>query len=119
MKVLLINKFYFLSGGAERYLYEWEKLLRLHGHDVIVFSMRHPDNRPCKQERFFVREVSFGTGLTLSDKLRAALHSIWSYEAARNLRAMLKEEGRPDIAHLHSFVYQLTPSILEPLSELG
>lgn len=119
MRVLLINKFYYLSGGAERYVFEWEKLLRSRGHNVMIFSMRHPRNRPCAQERFFADQVRFSGALGLRERVRAAAHSIWSTDARRKLNDLLDAEGAPDIAHLHSFVYQLTPAILEPLRARG
>lgn len=119
MKILLINKFYYLSGGAERYVFEWEKVLRARGHEVLLFSMRHPRNLPCRQERFFIDEVRFDTRSSPGAQLRAAAHSIWSGEARRQLEALLHAEGRPDIVHLHSFMYQLTPSILKPLVARG
>ena len=115
MKILLINKFYYLSGGAERYVFEWEKLLRARGHEVMVFSMRDPRNLPCEQERYFLDQVRFDPGLPLGESARAALHSIWSAEAGRRLNQLLDSEGPPDVAHLHSFIYQLTPAFLEPL----
>lgn len=117
MKILLINKFYYLSGGAERYLFEWENLLRSHGHEVLIFSMSHPRNRPCAQERFFVKQVTFNQPLSPWEKIRAATRAIWSNEARTKLRALLEAEGAPDIAHLHSFMFQLTPAILSPLVE--
>ena len=115
MKILLINKFYYLSGGAERYLFEWEKLLRARGHEVLLYCMAHPMNRPSPQERFFVRQVTFDTGQPTWKKTRAAVHAIWCREARTKLRALLQAEGAPDIVHLHSFMFQLTPSILRPL----
>ena len=117
MKILLINKFYYLSGGAERYVFEWEKLLRSRGHEVMAFSMRHPENLPSPQEQFFVERVRFDADQPRRRLARAAAHATWSREARRQLRALLKSEGTPDIAHLHSFMYQLTPSVIEPLVE--
>jgi len=119
MNILLINKFYYLSGGAERYVFDWEQLLREHGHDVRVFAMQHPRNRPCAQERYFVDHVEFRPDLSITSKARAALHSVWSRQARRNIRALLRNEGRPDVVHLHSFSYQLTPSILGPIRDAG
>jgi len=119
MRVLLVNKFYHLAGGAERYLFEWERLLRERGHEVMVFSMRHPRNRPSAQERFFVDQVRFDRHLPAGRRLRAAGRSIWSVQAGRRMEALLRAEGLPDIAHLHSFVYQLTPAILAPLRQRG
>jgi glycosyltransferase involved in cell wall biosynthesis len=115
VKILLINKFYYLAGGTERYLFEWEALLRSRGHDVMVFSMRHPENLPSRQERFFMERVRFDADQPREARLRAAAHSIWSREAAERLTELLKAEGAPDVVHLHSFMYQLTPAILDPL----
>jgi glycosyltransferase involved in cell wall biosynthesis len=119
MKVLLINKFYHLNGGAERHLFDWENLLRAHGHDVFLFSMKDPRNRPCAQEPYFIDPVRFDGPMAPAQMLRAAAHSIWSRQAARRIEALLSAEGTPDIAHVHSFVYQLTPSILGPLARRG
>lgn len=119
MKVLLINKFYHLNGGAERHVFEWEKLLRAHGHEAMVFSMKDPRNLPCAQERYFIEPVRFDGAQGAMAKLRAAAHSIWSREAARRMEALLSAERAPDIAHVHSFVYQLTPSVLGPLARRG
>ena len=119
MRILLINKFYYLSGGAERYLFEQERILRAHGHEVMAFSMRHPLNRPCAEDGFFADEVRFQTDLPLRERLRAAAGSVWNANARRKLDALLRERGAPDIAHVHAFVYQLTPSVLLPLWERG
>jgi glycosyltransferase involved in cell wall biosynthesis len=119
VKVLLVNKFYYLSGGAERYVFTWEKLLRAHGHEVQVFSMSHPDNRPCPQADFFVDRVSFTEAAPPLRRVGAAARSIWSREAARKLDALLEAQGKPDVAHVHAFVYQLTPSIFAPLARRG
>ena len=81
MKILLINKFYYLSGGAERYVFEWERLLRSRGHDVMIFSMRHPENLLSRQERFFTERVRFDPDQSRGARLRAAAHSTWSREA--------------------------------------
>jgi len=119
VKILLINKFYYLAGGTERYVLEWEALLRSRGHDVTIFSMRHPGSFPSRQERFFVERIRFEPDQSRGARLRAAAHSIWSREAAERLTELLKAEGAPDIVHLHSFMYQLTPAILEPLVARG
>jgi glycosyltransferase involved in cell wall biosynthesis len=119
VRILLINKFYYLSGGAERYLFEWEKLLHARGHRTLVFSMQHPLNRPSEQARFFTPEVRFDVKAGLWDKGRAALRSLWNREARDRMRALLDAEGAPDVAHLHSYIYQLTPAVLDPLLERG
>jgi glycosyltransferase involved in cell wall biosynthesis len=119
MRVLLINKFHYPAGGAERAVFDWAKSLRAHGHEVMFFSMRHPSNLPCAEEKFFVPRVRFDFDQSGPGRLRAAAHSVWSAEARKRLRALLRERGEPDIAHLHSFMFQLTPSILKPLARHG
>ena len=119
MRILLINKFYYLAGGRERYLFAWEKMLREHGHEVMVFSMTHPRNRPCDQSQYFVDEVRFGADQSPLAKIRAAAHALWSTEARRKLKALIDAEGPPDIAHVRSYLFQLTPSILAPLKRHG
>ena len=41
MKILIINKFYYLRGGTEKYFFEVGKLLENKGHIVYPFSMEH------------------------------------------------------------------------------
>ena len=118
MKVLLINKFYFPSGGAERCVFEWERALRERGHETAVFSMAHPRNAAGPQSPWFVSRVDFtGAGGPLG-RFRAAVRSVYSREARRKLRALVGEV-RPDVAHVHSYCYQLTPSVFDPLREAG
>ena len=66
-------------------MFEWEALLRSRGHEVMIFSMRHPENLPSRQERFFLERVRFDADQPPSARLRAAAHSIWSREAAERL----------------------------------
>jgi len=118
MRILLVNKFHYPAGGAERYVFEWARLLRARGHEVFHFAMRDPRNAACSEERFFVSRVDFfGRGSPFG-RASAAARSIYSLEARRNLRRLLRAV-RPDAAHLHSFCYQLTPAILSALQEAG
>lgn len=38
MKILLINKFHYLRGGAERVYFNTAKVLSEHGHDLAFFQ---------------------------------------------------------------------------------
>ena len=44
MKVLMVNSFNYLRGGAERCCFDLSALLEANGHQVIPFSMDHPRN---------------------------------------------------------------------------
>ncbi len=117
MRILLINKFHYMSGGAERYVFDWADLLRRKGHEVVHFAMQHPRNRPSTTARYFVPQVSFGSG-SRRERITAAFRSIYSFESRRRLSRLLRKM-KPDIAHVHSYCYQLTPSIFTALLGAG
>ena len=54
MRVLQVNKFFYLRGGSERYFFDLCRLLEDRGHDVLHFSMQHERNRSSRQEPYFV-----------------------------------------------------------------
>ena len=117
MRILQIDKFYFLKGGAERYLFDLSELLQRQGHTVIPFAMQHPQNSSTPFNRFFVSEVkglSPDENTTLREKLRITKNIFWSFEAALKLRTLISET-KPDLAHLHNIAHQLSPSIIHIL----
>ena len=112
MKVLLINKYHYLKGGAERAYFDTAHILAENGHEVSFFSMQHPDNRETPWSRYFVSNVDYLTEpVSFLAKIRLAWRIIWNSEAAENLEQLLLE-AKPDIAHLHNIYHQLSPSIL-------
>ena len=40
MKILMVNKFFYIKGGSETYYFALKRLLEEHGHTVIDFSMQ-------------------------------------------------------------------------------
>lgn len=119
MKILEINKFHYLRRGAERHMLDVIDLLESKGHEVAVFSMRHPANLPSKWEKFFVNQVGYNADdSTLWQKIVGIGRIFWSFEARRKIKALLRE-FRPGIVHLHNIYHQISPSILGPLKESG
>ena len=116
MRILLINKFYYIAGGVERYVLEWERMLKGKGHEVIIFSMKDLKNNESCYSKYFIDNVNFTANGSVSNRLKSGINSIYSVEAKRNMECLIKDT-KPDIAHIHAFCYQLTPSILFPLKE--
>jgi len=120
MRILQINKFFHVRGGADGVFFKTCDLLAEHGHEVAHFSSRHAKNRPSPYERYFVdgfneddlQQVSF------QRKVRAFVDGIYSLSARRNIRALVAE-FKPDVAHVHNLNYQLSPSIFDALHEAG
>lgn len=114
MKILLINKYFYLKGGSERYFFNLARLLESRGHEVVYFSMRDGRNRPCPQERYFIEPVDYDGPLSRRDRWRQARDLLYSREAKRKLSALIEAE-KPDLAHLHNIHHQLSPSIIDAL----
>jgi len=118
MKVLQINKFFWLKGGAERYFFMVSEALEERGHEVLHLSMHHPENLPSAQAEYFVSRREYGETGGPSSVLQNGFSFIRSTEAAKNIRRLVRDY-KPDVAHLHNIYHQLTPSIIEALYYAG
>jgi glycosyltransferase involved in cell wall biosynthesis len=114
VRILQVNKFHWLKGGSERYYFDLQAELEARGHQVAVFSTRNPANRATPYEPYFVPRVDYH-GKGLRKAIRLARDVIWNKDAAARLGRLL-DDFRPDVAHLHNFHHQLSPSILTELS---
>lgn len=113
MRVLLVNKFYDPRGGTERVLFDLEDGLRERGHEVAVFSSRHPRNRESAWSRYFVPERDYAAP-TPAQRVHHALGTLYDRQA-RQYFARLLDDFAPDVVHLHNIYHQLSPSILDEL----
>lgn len=114
MRILNINKFYYLRGGAERYYFALTKLLEAQGHDVIPFSMQDERNFPSQYAKYFVQNLEVGRpGLKMVHQVG---RSLWSRETKRKISALV-DDVNPDLAHLHLIYHHLSPSLLPALKK--
>jgi glycosyltransferase involved in cell wall biosynthesis len=111
MRVLYCNKYNYRFSGTEVYLFELMELMRSNGHEVALFSMADERGEPTPYDRHFVPHIDFKGQLSWPQKVRGAAHMIYSTEARRRIRAMIKE-FQPDVAHIRSIYHHLSPSIL-------
>jgi glycosyltransferase involved in cell wall biosynthesis len=118
MTVLLVNKFHYLKGGAERYYLDLAELLRGGGTKVVHLAMKHAENLPAGDGDRFVSEVDYRASMSFGSKMRHAVRSIYNFEAAREARRIARE-SRPRIAHLHNIYHQLSPSVIRALDGEG
>ena len=114
MKILLVNKFFFLKGGSETSFFGTAHVLKEKGHEVVFLSMDHPLNIESSFSKYFVSQVDFENSGGFSGKVKAAGRVLYSFEARRKLKELLEKE-KPDIAHLHNIHHQISPSILQLL----
>lgn len=116
MKVLLVNKFHFQKGGAETFYFTLADALKKAGHEVIFFSMKHNNNIPCDQEKYFVTNREYNKKTRLVDKISAAKSIVYSKEAYLNMKKLLVVE-KPDLVILNNIHRQLTTSIIDAIKE--
>jgi len=110
MKVLLVNKFNFIKGGADRYFLELAELLTTRGVTVAKFCLSHPDNLSDKYSRYWPSGVNFDNW-RWSLIFKYAGHIFWNHEASKKFERLIKD-FKPDVVHVHSIFHHLSPSIL-------
>ena len=118
MRALLINKFFYPRGGAERAFFEMDAALRASGHETVHFALRDARNRPSPWAAYFPSEASFEGAVLGRAALRGAGRLFYSREVRRRLRALL-EAARPDVAIVHNAYHQLGPAVLLELRARG
>ena len=116
MRILMINKFFFIKGGSETYYFSLKELLEKNGNEVIDFSMKDEKNFDSQYSSYFVDNIDYNKKQNLLAKLKLGIKIVYSYEAKEKLENLI-QETKPDIAHLHIFQHQLTSSIIDVLKK--
>jgi len=118
MKIVFANKFWFLKGGAERYMFDLATLHASHGHEVVPFAMHDKREERTLWSRYFVSHVETERVRVSWQGLRTAARMLWSFEA-RTKFAKLLDRIEPDVIHLHNIYHQISPSILSVAKSRG
>lgn len=116
MKVLLIDVYNFNKGGAETVCFNTGKLLEEHGHQVVYFTLKWPENNPSPYSKYFPESKETRTGLL--KPVKNLVTYFYHFEAAKKIEELIKAE-KPDIAHIHLMWGQITPSIFPVLRKYG
>jgi len=120
MRILQINKFHFIQGGADKYYLDISQKLKESGHKVANFAMQHPKNADSAYKNYFVSQLDFSMQKNILKNIWHSLkivgRTFWSTEAAKQLEKLIVD-FKPDVAHLHTFYHQLSPAILKVLKK--
>ncbi|MBH0114330.1 glycosyltransferase family 4 protein [Novosphingobium sp. YJ-S2-02] len=116
--LLSLNSYHYPRGGSDVVYLEHAGMFEAAGWNNTFFSMKHPRNLPCKDERHFTETVDWEFASGALDKARSALASVYNREARSKLRALIAER-KPDIAHAHCIYHHLTPAVFPVLAEAG
>ncbi len=117
-KILSINNYHYRRGGSDVVYFEHAELMESQDFSNAFFSMNHPNNCPTPWSEYFIDEIEFGHAYSLADKISMASKVVYSFEAQRKLRHLIKD-FQPDVAHLHCIYHHLSPAILPVLKSAG
>jgi glycosyltransferase involved in cell wall biosynthesis len=117
IRILLVHKFFHLTGGAELFLFETARILEERGHEIAFFSTIDEKNRQSKYEKYFVRAPDYRGG-SLFSRASALCNIVYSKEA-KNKFALLLRDFKPDIVHVFAMFTHLSPSILHACRDAG
>lgn len=117
-RLLSINNYYYLRGGAETVFFEHNRVFEASGWDVAPFSMHHPKNFDTPWSRYFVSKIELGDDYTTLEKIKIATKIIYSFEARRNLDRLIADFA-PDICHAHNVYHHISPAIFGLLKRRG
>ncbi|MDX9913218.1 MAG: glycosyltransferase [Candidatus Moranbacteria bacterium] len=111
MRILEINKYFFVKGGAERHFFDVADLLMENGHEVAFFSMQHKNNLKNKWSKYFVSTVGYTDEHSLKEKIKGVFRMFYSFEAKNKINKIL-DDFKPEVVHIHNIYHQLSPAIL-------
>ena len=108
MRVVIVNKFAHLTGGADQHCLGLAAALRERGHDVVFLSTR--DGRNLEHEGVFVEcSVTHASreSLGLHRQAEVFAKALWNRDAGSAMQQLI-DEFRPDIVHTHKLYPQLS-----------
>ncbi len=108
MKILLVNDYGTLTGGAEIQMLTLRDGLRERGHNARLFT----SSAQTGTENGYAEYECFGTTSRFRTLLQMA--NPWAYSQLRRVLS----EFRPDVVHVAMFLTQLSPLILPLLRDL-
>lgn len=121
MKVLMVNTFNYMRGGAERCFLELTALLEREGHLVVHFCMNHEKNLPSPYQPHFVSHIDFPATMKdggIAGKAKVFERVIYSREAVQKIKELIRETN-PDIVHIHGIAHEISPSILPAIKKFN
>ncbi len=119
MRVLFVNKYYFMKGGAERLLFNLKGILEAHDHTVVPLSLRFARNQPTPYAHYFMEPPAGEDAVQFEQfRLRPAivprmiLAAFYWPEAKARLREVIRRE-RIDLVCMMNVSNYISPSIVD------
>ena len=119
MKILLVNKFAYVTGGADRVFLDLASGLRERGHDVTVLSTDASANEE-RRGYFVPPTVTAKTrdDMSLLAAARVARDALWNAQVYRATNDAIRA-ARPDILHAFKLYPQLSVAPIAAAAQAG
>jgi hypothetical protein len=114
MKILQINKYHFIKGGADSVFFNTMDLLKKNGHEVVPFSIQHSENRSSDYSRYFVDAPEIRNMEGFGEKVKSISRFTTNRDAVRKMEVLLSNETF-DVAHVHNLFNGISLAILPVL----
>lgn len=108
VRVVLVNNYMHLTGGADQHVFGLAEGLRERGHEV-QFVATDSEDKVDDRGVFVPALVTHATrdGLGLLEQLRVARAALWNAGAARAMESLIAS-FHPDVVHAHKLYVQLS-----------
>jgi glycosyltransferase involved in cell wall biosynthesis len=108
MKLVIVNNFAYLTGGADQHCFGLAEALRARGHEVRFLATRAEENVETEGE-FVECSVTHRSreGLRPTAQAKVIAKAFWNREAATAMQRLL-DRFRPDVVHAHKLYPQLS-----------
>lgn len=125
MNIAIVNKYYFVSGGPERYLFSVKELLESRGHKVVPLALRLSRNEPSEYAKCFLpppagQDAPRYEGFDLTAWKRAKLlgRALYWPLARRRVAEVARREGI-DAVYLLNIANYISPSVIDGARDAG
>ncbi len=129
MRIVCCNKYFFVNGGTEQYMFRILDHLPRRGCEVAPFSVAYAGSRPSPYSRYFLPppgdpgQTHFNTlskGLGIFSRLPRLLgRAVWSFEAARALSRLVDDLGDVDAGYILNIYNYMSPSVIDVFKKRG
>lgn len=118
MKIVIINDFGYVNGGASQVAIESALSLQKTGNEVIFFTAVMPVDDRLKKAGIRLVSTNQAECLHYRNKAYGALMGLWNWKAYKMLNRLLQElDSQSSIVHVHVWIKALSPSIFAAIAK--
>lgn len=125
MNIAIVNKYHFVSGGPERYLFSVKALLESRGHKVVPVTLRLSRNESSEYAKYFLPPPAGedapryeGFDLTPWERARLLGRAVY-WPLARRRMAEVARREKIDAVYLLNIANYISPSVIDGARDAG